>query len=194
MKMRYVPNIITSLRVLLCLSLIFIKPVLGPLSFLIFCIAGFTDMIDGPLARRIPNAKTARGGDFDAFADMLMIVVGVFVIIPAMNIWGWLWPAIIGILVFKVVSASVSGLIKHKKILFTHTLANKLAAIFLFIGPIIYFITGEHIIVNIYLIFLVFWVFIATLEEALINLLLKVPNTDVKGIWKVKEENRRTAS
>jgi phosphatidylglycerophosphate synthase len=149
-------------------------------------------MIDGPLARKIPRAQTAIGGDFDAFADMLMIVVGVFVIIPAMNIWDWLWPAIIGILVFKIVSASISGLVKHRKILFTHTLANKLAALFLFIAPIIYFIIGEHLIVNIYFIFLICWVFLATAEEALINLLLKKPNTDVRGIWKVKEENSKS--
>ena len=192
MKLKYLPNIITLLRVVLCLSLIFIRPVLGFASFIIYCIAGFTDMIDGPMARRIPHALTARGGDFDAFADMLMIVIGVFVIIPAMNIWDWLWPGILGVLVFKVLSASISGLIKHKRILFTHTLANKLAALFLFIAPILYFILGDHIIINIYFVFLISWVFLATAEEALINLLLKVPNTDVRGIWKVKEENTKS--
>ena len=192
MRLRYLPNIITSLRVVLCISLIFIKPVLGTVSFIVYCIAGFTDMIDGPLARRIPHALTVRGGDFDAFADMLMIVIGVFVLIPAMNIWDWLWTAILVVLVFKILSASISGLIKHKRLLFTHTLANKLAALFLFITPILYFILGEHVFVDIYFIFLICWVFLATVEEALINFLLITPNVDVRGIWKVKEENERS--
>lgn len=192
---RYVPNTITLLRVALCIALIFIKPVLGIASFIVFCIAGLTDMIDGPLARKIPNGKTAIGGDLDAFADMLLIVVGVFVLMPHMNVWSGLWIAVIAILVFKIVSASLTGLIKHKKILFTHTLANKLAALFLFAAPILFFIVGEkvgdgeNLIVNIYIIFLFCWVFLATVEEALINLLIKVPNVNVKGIWEIKKLN-----
>jgi len=152
-------------------------------------------MIDGPLARKIPNGKTAIGGDLDAFADMLLIVVGVFVLMPHMNVWSGLWIAVIAILVFKIVSASLTGLIKHKKILFTHTLANKLAALFLFAAPILFFIVGEkvgdgeNLIVNIYIIFLFCWVFLATVEEALINLLIKVPNVNVKGIWEIKKLN-----
>jgi len=193
---RYIPNALTFLRVALCIALIFIHPILGIVSFVVYCIAGVTDMIDGPLARRIPNGRTAIGGDFDAFADMLMIAIGVFVLMPAMQLWDWLLIAVIFVLVFKVVSASISGLIKHKKILFTHTLANKLAALFLFAGPIIYFITREMgmgtDIVNAYVVFLIAWVLLATTEEALINLLLKVPNKDIKGIWRVKEENAKS--
>lgn len=190
-KKKYIPNIITFSRIVLCVALIFIKPAMGIISFIVYCVAGFTDMIDGTLARKIPNAQTKIGSDLDAFADMFLIVVGVFILMPAMDIWNWLWPAVIAILVFKILSASISGLIKHKKVLFTHTQANKLAALFLFIAPILYFAIGAHIIVNIYIVFLICWVFLATVEEALINLLLKKPNTDVKGFWEIRKENNK---
>ena len=192
-KMKHIPNIITFSRVLLCIALIFIYPAMGVLSFTIYCIAGFTDMIDGPLARRIPDAKTKIGADLDAFADMFLIIVGIFVLIPAMSVWDWLWKAIIIILILKILSASITGLIKHKKVLFTHTYANKLAALFLFIAPILYFILGDHLIVNLYFVFLISWVFMATTEEAIINLTLNKPNTDIKGIWEVKKENNKNS-
>ncbi|MCL2889463.1 MAG: CDP-alcohol phosphatidyltransferase family protein [Eggerthellaceae bacterium] len=193
MKMKYVPNVVTCLRIVLCIVLIFLKPAMGTASFIVFVVAGITDMVDGPLARRIPNAQSLLGQDLDAFADMLLIVVGVFVLLPAMDTWSWLFPAVIGILVYKLVSASLSGLIKHKKVLFTHTLANKISAMFLFLGPILYFVTSGHAVINYYLIFLIIWVFLATTEEALINFFLTVPNKNVRGIWKVKEENEKAA-
>jgi len=192
MKLKYIPNMLGFLRIILTIALIFITPVLGIISFVVFVIAGLTDMIDGPLARRIPNGASKLGADIDAFADMFMIIVGVFVIIPAMEgLWNWLWFTIIAALVFKVLSASLTGLYKHKKVLFTHTIGNKLAAIFLFLMPVLYFITGPHIVVNLYFVFLIVWVFTVTIEEGLINLLLKKPNTNIRGIWQVRNENSK---
>ena len=191
MKVKYIPNVITFTRIILTIALIFIAPTMGLIFFIVYCIAGLTDMVDGPLARRIPNGKSKIGTDLDAFADMLLIIVGVFVIMPTMQLWGWLWFAVICVLVFKILSASLSGIIKHKKVLFTHTLANKMAALFLFTAPILYFFTGEHVVVNIYMVFLIGWVIMATIEEALINLLLKKPSTNIKGIWQVRLENTR---
>ena len=187
--LKYIPNMITFTRIALTVALIFIAPTMGLIFFIVYCIAGLTDMVDGPLARRIPNGKSKIGTDLDSFADMFLIIVGVFVILPAMQVWGWLWFAVICALVFKILSASLSGFIKHRKVVFTHTFANKLAALFLFIAPILYFFTGEHIVVNLYIVFLISWVFIATVEEALINLLLRKPNANIRGIWQVRGEN-----
>ena len=191
MKLKYIPNMLTFSRIILTIALIFISPALGLLSFVVYCIAGFTDMVDGPLARRIPNGKSKIGTDLDSFADMLLIIVGVFVIMPAMQLWGWLWVAVICILVFKILSASLSGWIKHRQILFTHTFANKLAALFLFIAPILYYFVGPHLAINLYVVFIISWVLMATVEEALINLLLRKPNANIRGIWQVRGENAR---
>ena len=197
MKLKYIPNLITFSRILMTIALIFIEPTLGWIFFIIYCIAGLTDMVDGPLARRIPDGRSKIGTDLDSFADMFLIIVGVFVIMPKMEIWRWLWPLIIFALIFKILSASLSGLIKHKRILFTHTLANKICAIILFVAPILYFILsrtrgpGPHIAVNIYVVFMIGWVFMCTIEEAMINLLLKEPQPNIRGIWQVRRANAR---
>ena len=191
MKLKYIPNILTILRVVLSVALIFIYPILGLISFIVYVIAGVTDMIDGPLARRIPDGKTKFGTGLDSFADMAMIVVGVFVLLPAMRIEGTIFNVVLVALAFKILSASLSGFIKHRQVLFVHTTGNKLAAFFLFIAPIIFFFSRSYEFIYYYMIFIIIWVFVVTIEEALINLTLKKPNTTLKGIWQVRAENRR---
>lgn len=188
---RKIPNLLTLSRIVLALSLIFISPPLGLISFIVYCIAGFTDMADGFLARRIPNAESIMGAELDSIADLVLAMVGIFVILPVMQIWGWFQFAAIGMFIVKVLSASITGLIKHKRPLFLATLMNKSAALFLFLCPIIYFITGPHIIVNFYIIFLIGWFIVAIVEEAIINLMLNKPSKSIKGIWQVREENSR---
>ena len=187
--MKYIPNLITLLRIVLCIALIFISPVLGTVSFIVFCVAGFTDMIDGPLARRIPGAASKLGADLDSFADLFLIIVGVFIIMPAMNIWDFLWFAAIGILVIRVALASIIGLIRYKQVMFIHIWSSKLGSLLLFFSPILYFIIGGGIVINIFITFAVIWEVLVTIEEAIINLTLEKPNPDLKGIWEVKKNN-----
>ena len=191
MKLKYIPNMLTILRIILSIALIFISPVLGVLSFTIYIIAGITDMIDGPIARYIPDGKSTFGAGLDALADMILIIICIFVFLPEMGVQGLIFYIVLVALAFKIISASLSGLIKHRKVLFLHTIGNKLAAFFLFLAPIIYFFTGSYTIVDYYMIFIIFWVFLVTIEEAFINLMLKKPNTNIKGIWQVRAENRR---
>ena len=191
---RNIPNILTLSRIVLALSLIFIHPPLGLLSFIIYCIAGFTDMADGFLARRISNGESRLGAELDSVADLTLALVGIFVILPVMEIWSWFWMVAIGFFVVKVLSASISGLIKHRRPLFLATIANKIAALLLFLCPILYFIIGAHLIISIYLVFLVVWFTLAITEEAIINLMLDKPSKSIKGIWKVGEENRKSRS
>jgi len=207
MKMKHIPNMLTIARILLTLSLVLSRffpnafPAMGILSFTIYCVAGFTDMIDGPLARRIKDGKSKIGTELDSFADMLLVIIAIFFLLPAMidgGAWGWFWPVILIALAFKIISASLSGLIKHGSVQFTHTVANKFLAFLLFSSPIMYFIFYRSmgrvpLAVNLYITFAIGFVFIATIEEALINLMLKKPNPNIRGIWKVKEANRDQA-
>ena len=189
--LRNIPNILTLSRIVLALSLIFIYPPLGALSFTIYCIAGFTDMADGFLARRIPGGYSRLGAELDSIADLVLALVGIFVLLPVMEIWDWFWMVAIGFFVVKVLSASITGFIKHKRPLFLATMANKIAALLLFLCPVLYFIIGASLIINLYLMFLVAWFCMAITEEAVINLMLDEPDKGIKGIWEVKEVNRR---
>jgi len=187
MKLKHIPNAITISRIILTISLIFIPP-LSPASIFIFLVAGFTDMIDGKLARTIKDAHSELGAELDSIADMLLVIVTVFFIMPAMNLWPWLWYGILVALTFKLMSA-VPGIIKHRKVFFLHTIANKILAMILFIGAILYFIFGGHTGVNAYIAFLLVAVFLITLEEMVIISLLDYPNKDIKGFWHVKRVN-----
>ena len=187
MKLKHIPNAITISRMILTLSLIFIPP-LSAVSIIVFLVAGATDMIDGKLARAIKDARSELGAELDSIADILMAVVAIFFIMPSMDIWPWLWPSILCALGFKL-SSAVPGLVKHRKVFYLHTLANKALAMLLFIGAILYFIFGGHTGVNAYIVFLIVAVFVITLEEMVIISLLDYPNKDIRGFWHIKRVN-----
>jgi len=187
MKLKHLPNVITISRFILVITLIFIPP-LSPASIIIFIFAGLSDMIDGALARRIKDAHSELGAELDSMADMLMVIVTVFFLMPAMDLWPWLWYGILVALGFKLMSA-IPGIIKHRKVFFLHTISNKILAMILFIGAILYFIFGGHTGVNAYIVFLLVAVFIITLEEMIIISMLDYPNKDIKGFWHVKRVN-----
>jgi len=188
MRVRYIPNILTFLRIVLTLSLLFIRPVLGTFSVLIFITAGLTDMLDGPIARRVKDGSSEFGAEFDSIADMLMVIVSVFLIVPAMNVWGWIFPTVLFALGFKLMSA-VPGLIKHRKVFFLHTISNKILAMMLFFAVIFYTILGESLAVNIYFTVAIASVFVITLEEMIIIAKLNHPNKNIKSIFHVRQVN-----
>lgn len=187
MKLKHIPNAITLSRFFLVISLIFIPP-LTTASITIFIIAGVTDMTDGYLARHIKDAHSELGAELDSIADMLMVIVSIFFIMPAMDLWPWLWHGILIALGFKLLSA-VPGLLKHRKVFFLHTLSNKVLAMMLFIFAILYFIFGGTTALNVYVAFLIVCVFVITLEEMVIISLLDYPNKDIRGFWHIKRVN-----
>ncbi|MCL2354548.1 MAG: CDP-alcohol phosphatidyltransferase family protein [Oscillospiraceae bacterium] len=196
MKLRYIPNMLSIARIVLAIVLIPLVRSMGWgmeafIPFIVYCMAGLTDMVDGPLARRIPGAASKIGAELDSVADLTLAGVGIFVILPEMQIWEWFWLVAIGIFSFKIIIPTIAGLIKHKKVLLLHTLSNKAAAMLLFLCPIVYYFTGASEIINMYLVFLVAFFAWAITEETTINLLTIKPNANIKGIWKVKEENKK---
>jgi len=188
MKLKYIPNAICITRGLLAISLIFIPP-LSPASITVFLLAGVSDMIDGTIARRIKGARSELGAELDSMADMLLVIVSVFFLLPAFDIWPWQQTAILVALCFKLLSA-VPGLIKHRKVFFLHTLSNKVLAMILFMGAIFYFILPGSLAVKIYFVFMIVSVFIITLEEMIIIATLAYPNKNLKGFWEVKRINQ----
>lgn len=93
-----IPNILTSLRILLIPVFVGIFYLPTSWSFLataaIFGIAGLTDWLDGYLARRL-NQTTAFGAFLDPVADKLMVLIALTLLVERYHVWWFTIPTIV---------------------------------------------------------------------------------------------------
>lgn len=126
-------NIITGCRILCSILLLFF-PALSPAFFILYLVAGFTDMIDGTIARKT-NTASEFGSRLDTIADMVFVAACMIKLFPALTIHAWLliWIGVIAII--KVINI-LSGYILQKKFVDKHTILNKVTGAALFILPL----------------------------------------------------------
>ena len=128
-----IANIITSWRIL-CSILMLFCPVFSIGFYVMYLFCGFTDMVDGTIARKT-NAVSEFGARLDTVADFIFVAVSLFKLLPVIHIQEWLWIWIVVITVIKI-SNNMWGLISKKKIISLHTIANKITGLFLFLLPL----------------------------------------------------------
>ena len=118
-------NIITFVRVVCSVALLFC-PALSTPFYVLYLTAGFSDMIDGPVARATGTASEF-GSKFDTVADFILVVVCLIKLIPVLDIPLWLiiWIAFIALI---KMSNIISGYVMHKKLVAAHTVMNKVNA------------------------------------------------------------------
>ncbi|MCL1999546.1 MAG: CDP-alcohol phosphatidyltransferase family protein [Turicibacter sp.] len=173
---KYVPNVLSISRIILCLPLLFLEPFTFTFMVL-YVVAGLTDMVDGPIARRTKSTSQL-GASLDSAADFLFALVVLFRIIPLLNflpvflVW-------IGVILAIRALALFVGFVRHGQLIMLHTYLNKIAAFALFLFPLLYI--GMNI--NLLLLILCIIVSLAFVEELLINYFSKLPDRDVKGIF-----------
>jgi len=156
---------------------------------IMFIVAGVTDMIDGTLARNIKGGSRKMGAELDSYADMYMVLVSVFVIMPRMQFLDWHFWGVLAALVSKLLSA-VPALLKHHRMFLLHTISNKVLALLLFATPVLYyFVFGSGFVMNTYLSVLIFLVIAVSVEEWVIISLLNHPSSKIKGFWQIKQIN-----
>lgn len=126
-------NIITLVRVA-CSVVILFCPALSTQFYILLITAGFTDMIDGTVARRTGTVSEF-GSKLDTAADFVLVTVCLIKLIPVLDIPLWLliWIAIIALI--KVINV-ISGFVMRKKLVVAHTLMNKVTGILLFLLPL----------------------------------------------------------
>ena len=126
-------NIITGFRVLISIVLLFC-PVFSPVFYMLYLIAGLSDMIDGTIARRT-NTVSEFGERFDTVADFVFVVVCLIKLLPmiSMSIWLWVWIVIIALI--KIIDI-ISGYIVQRKLVAVHSVMNKVTGVLLFILPL----------------------------------------------------------
>ena len=108
--------------------------VFSPLFFVFYLLAGFSDMIDGTIARKT-NTASEFGAKLDTVADLIFVVACAVKILPSMQITVWLWIWIGLIALIKLINI-LYGLIIQKKLVSEHTAVNRLTGILLFLLPL----------------------------------------------------------
>ena len=118
---KHIANIITSCRILGSVLLLFF-PAFSVEFYIIYIICGFSDMIDGTIARKT-NCANEMGAKIDTAADLTFITLSLIKILPAINIsgWLWIWGAVIAIIkIGNILWGYVS-----KKTVYISTYCNK---------------------------------------------------------------------
>ena len=126
-------DLITGTRILCSVALLFCQPFSASFYFL-YLVAGFSDMIDGPVARKTGTVSEL-GAKLDTAADFVFVAVCLWKLLPslAVPLWLWIWIAFIALI--RMINI-ISGYVIRKKYVAIHTVMNKVTGILLFILPL----------------------------------------------------------
>ena len=130
---KHIANIVTCSRILSSVFLLFV-PAFSVEFFILYILCGFSDMIDGAIARKT-NTASELGSKIDTIADLVFIIVSFIKILPTINIpqWLWIWGAVIAII---KIGNIVGGYVSKKRFISLHTIMNKITGLLLFLLPL----------------------------------------------------------
>lgn len=130
---KHIANIVTCCRIIGSV-LLFFFPVFSLEFYIIYIISGFSDMIDGTIARKT-NTTSEIGAKIDTLADLIFLTVSLIKILPTIHIPQWLWIWIIAITIIKIGNI-ILGFILTKQFISLHTILNKITGLLLFLLPL----------------------------------------------------------
>lgn len=130
---KQIANIVTGFRILGSILLLFF-PAFSAAFYTIYILCGFTDMIDGTIARKT-NSASELGAKIDTAADLVFVTVSLIKLLPAMDIpgWLWIWGGIIAIIKLGTLTW---GFVSKKQFISLHTVMNKVTGLLLFLLPL----------------------------------------------------------
>ncbi len=134
MRIKNIPNIITIIRIILSINLLFMTP-LSSSFFIVYIICGLSDVMDGYIARKT-NKCTVSGAVLDSVADIVFFTIVLIIFIPLLS-WTKSILIFIGVIVWIRITAVIIGFLKHHTLVFLHTYLNKLSGFLLFLFPMI---------------------------------------------------------
>ena len=125
-------NFITSARILCSLALLFCAPLSLPF-YVLYAVAGLSDIFDGLIARKT-NTATKFGAKLDTFADIVFAAVVLIKLLPILElpVWMIIWVGVIALI--KLVNI-VIGFVIHHTLTAVHSVINKITGVLLFIIP-----------------------------------------------------------
>ena len=128
-RVRGFANLITASRLGASAALLAVPAASVPF-WALYAWCGLSDMVDGPLARRL-SEESAFGARLDSACDLAFVLACFLTLAPVLRLEAWLlaWAALIALC---KVAAYVSGFVMHGRLIALHTAANKAAGLLLF--------------------------------------------------------------
>ena len=133
-KKSIIPNMLSILRMLGTLALVFVQPVTLPF-FVIYTLCGVSDVLDGWIARAT-DSTSELGSRLDSAADLMFYVVMMLRILPELvkrlpqGIWYWVG----GILLLRA-GLYLTVALRFHRFSAVHTYLNKLTGASVFLIP-----------------------------------------------------------
>ena len=130
---KHIANIITGSRIVFSFPLLFI-PLSSAWFYALYLLLGFTDMIDGAMARKT-GAVSEFGARLDTVSDLVFVLICCVRILSILHMAVWLWAWIALIALTKILNITVV-LIRKKKLISIHSVLNKITGFTLFLLPL----------------------------------------------------------
>jgi CDP-diacylglycerol--glycerol-3-phosphate 3-phosphatidyltransferase len=129
---KHLANIFTVCRILGSMALL-LFPAFSVEFCILYLFCGFSDMIDGIIARKT-NRVSDWGGRLDTVADLVFVVTACIRLCPAIQIplWLWIWSG--GIATIKI-GTIILGFVLQHQFISVHTFMNKVTGLLLFLLP-----------------------------------------------------------
>ena len=133
---------ITMLRIIGAVSLLIFEP-FSTIFYVIYIMCGVSDKLDGYVARKT-NTASKTGATLDSIADFIFVTVMVIIFVPLISWEWWLIIWLAGITIIRFASLGVR-FAKFREIGFSHSYANKITGVMLFLFPLFYYIINISI-------------------------------------------------
>ena len=130
---KHIANILTSCRILGSILLLFF-PAFSLAFYVTYLLCGFSDMIDGTIARKTHNTSNL-GSQLDTVADLVFVAASLIKLLSTLHLPGWLWIWGSVIAVIKI-STIIGGYVSKKQFIALHTILNKATGLLLFLLPL----------------------------------------------------------
>lgn len=126
-------NLITVVRII-CSIVLLSCPVFSPAFYILYILAGITDMADGAVARKTGTVSEF-GSRLDTAADLVFAAVCLIKLLPVLPVptWLYIWIAVIAFIKAANIAA---GFIRRKEFVSVHSRMNKATGGLLFVFPL----------------------------------------------------------
>ena len=175
---KHIPNMLSLLRMILSFLLIPFIPV--RVGFIVVYITiGITDVLDGFIARKF-GYESDFGAKLDSIADFVFYLIFLYVFLKIYSpiLESTHQAALIVIIAIRLINMLLTKL-KYKKVVFIHTLANKLSGFIVYLIPMVFLFVQDGIVLWIILAI----VFFAAIEELIITIKYKEPDLNRRSIF-----------